>query len=196
MLEDKALYEFVLNFLDEGIPENYHFHDRHHTEYVYLKSTEIARHEACTEEEIRLIQAAALLHDTGYTIKYHQHELESCGLAKEFLPRFSYTPDEIEIICSMIMATRIPQTPTNKLEEILADADLEYLGTDLAATEADKLYRELSFLDPALTVQVWDERQIKFIGGHRYFTAFCRENREPVKIAYINEIRKRINPAF
>jgi hypothetical protein len=29
----------------------------------------------------------------------------------------------------MIMATKIPQTPQNKLEEIIADADLEYLGS-------------------------------------------------------------------
>jgi len=189
-MEDKALYDFVLDFLDKGIPENYYFHDRHHTEYVYLKASEIARNEGCSPEEIRLLEAAALLHDTGYTIKYHQHELESCGLARKFLPRFSFTPEEIEIICSMIMATRIPQTPYNKLEEILADADLEYLGTAIAESEANKLFQELASLNPELTAPEWDEMQVKFISNHRYFTEFCRLSREPSKQAYLSQIQK------
>jgi HD superfamily phosphodiesterase len=186
---DKALYDFILDFLDSEIPENYHFHDRHHTEYVFLKATEIAINEDCSPEEIRLIQAAALLHDTGYTIKYNQHELESCKLAREFLPRFSYNAYEIEQICSMIMATRIPQTPGNKSEEILADADLEYLGTSLAEPEAEKLYRELASLNPKLSPAAWDEMQVKFISNHQYFTGYCLKNREPLKQEYLNKIR-------
>jgi HD superfamily phosphodiesterase len=191
VVTDKALSEFVLNFLDSTIPEHYRFHDRHHTEYVHLKATEIALSEDCSEEEIRLIQAAALLHDTGYSRKYHQHEEESCMIARDILPRFSYKPDEIDLICSMIMATRIPQTPLNKLEEILADADLEYLGTNLASLEAGKLFEELQFIDPSLSLETWGERQLKFIGSHQYFTKYCRENREPQKQAYLDEITKR-----
>jgi len=192
VLTDKALSDFVFEFLDSTIPANYRFHDRHHTEYVHLKATEIAISEDCSPEEIRLIQAASLLHDTGYSRKYHQHEEESCKIAREILPRFSYKPDEIEQICSMIMATRIPQTPLNKLEEILADADLEYLGTNLASLEAGNLFEELFFIDPSLTPEIWDERQLKFIGNHQYFTKFCKENREPQKQAYLNEITKRV----
>ena len=35
---------------------------------------------------------------------------------------------DIEIICGIIMATKIPQRPKNYLEEIICDADLNYLG--------------------------------------------------------------------
>lgn len=189
---NKDLTNFILNFLDSGIPSNYYFHNRHHTHYVYEKATEIALKENCSGQEIRLIQAAALLHDTGYTVKYQHHEEESCNLAREFLPRFSYSTEEIDTICSLIMATRIPQTPTGILEEILADADLEYLGTNLAAEEADKLFKELASLNPALTPATWDEMQLKFISNHAYFTDFCRTCREPKKQQYLTEIKNRM----
>lgn len=55
----------------------------------------------------------------------------------------------------MIMATKIPQSPKNKLEEIIADADLEYLGTDEAAKKADDFFKELHHLHPSLTKEEW-----------------------------------------
>ena len=49
-------------------------------------------------------------------------------MAKEELPKFGLSEKDIELICGMIMATKIPQNPKTKLEKIIADADLEYLG--------------------------------------------------------------------
>ena len=93
----------------------------------------------------------------------------------------------------MIMATKIPQSPQNKLEEIIADADLEYLGTESAGVKADLFFNELQHLNPSLTKAEWDKTQISFLQQHHYFTGFCKENREQVKTAYlqwlINETR-------
>ena len=35
-----------------------------------------------------------------------------------YLPEYGYSTGQIDRICGMIMATQIPQTPHNKLEEI------------------------------------------------------------------------------
>lgn len=58
--------------------------------------------------------------------KHAGHEFEGCLIARTALPGFGYTGEDI-MICGMIMATKIPQSPTNILEEIICDADLDYL---------------------------------------------------------------------
>ena len=90
----------------------------------------------------------------------------------------------------MIMATQIPQTPNTKLEEIIADADLEYLGTGLAETVSERLYQELLHLNPDMTVEAWNKIQVDFLQKHRYFTGFCRKHKEPVKQAYLSKLQE------
>ena len=85
----------------------------------------------------------------------------------------------------MIMATKMPQSPNNKLEEIIADADLEYLGSVDVAEKATRLFRELQWLNPSLTAAQWKKTQISFLQNHRYFTRFCKDNREPLKHGYL-----------
>jgi hypothetical protein len=92
----------------------------------------------------------------------------------------------------MIMATQIPQSPENKLEEILADADLEYLGTEAFERTANDLFRELQSINPDLTEEKWLNTQISFIGKHHFFTGFCKENREQTKQVYLQKLLQSI----
>ena len=92
----------------------------------------------------------------------------------------------------MIMATKMPQSPQNKVEAILADADLEYLGTDSVEEKAENLYKELQHLNPALTKSQWLKTQISFLQAHRYFTRFCKENRQPAKQVYLNKLTNQL----
>jgi predicted metal-dependent HD superfamily phosphohydrolase len=152
------------------------------------KAIEIGQYENCTEHEIKLLIAAALWHDTGYTNTHHGHEEESCALARQYLPGFGYSDNDIDTICGMIMATKIPQLPKNKLEEIIADADLEYLGTEDAANKADSLFRELHSINPSLTFEEWNRVQISFLQQHHYFTHYCKNKREPFKQSYLEHL--------
>ena len=127
-------------------------------------------------------------HDVGYINIYTGHEEESCRLARQYLPQYGYMDDEIEKICGMIMATKIPQLPKTKLEEIIADADMEYLGTGNAARWANDLFKELTTLNPDLTKEKWNIVEIEFLKSHHFFTPFCKENRQPAKMAYLNKL--------
>ena len=60
----------------------------------------------------------------------------------EFLPGFDFTSAEIARVCELIMATKLPQTVTDRLSAILCDADLYYLGTDDYGRMAEALYQE------------------------------------------------------
>ena len=163
---------FVIDLLKEKLSPFYYYHNHEHTLYVMDRAIEIGQHENCTEKEIDLLTTAALWHDTGFINTYSKHEEESCVLARQYLPAFGYSADEINSICGMIMATRLPQSPQNKLEAIVADADLEYLGTPLAGKGADRLFKELHYLNPSLTKEQWYKTQVSFLQNHQYFTAF------------------------
>ena len=68
------------------------------------------------------------------------------------------------------MATKIPQKPQNLLEEIIADADLDYLGRDDFFIIGDQLFNELKATYVVNQVSDWDQIQIKFLENHHYFT--------------------------
>jgi uncharacterized protein len=192
MHSDELMKDFVIKYLNENLPAGYHYHNDEHTLYVVAKVIEIGGEEDCTDHEIKLLTAAALWHDTGYVVSYNDHEIESCRLAQQHLPHFGYTDDEIRAMCGMIMATQIPQTPTNKLEQIIADADLEYLGTGLAEIISERLYLELRHLNPHMTLDAWNRIQVNFLQKHRYFTDFCREHKEPGKQAYLSKLQEQL----
>lgn len=187
MQSKHQMKEFVFNLLKDNLSKDLYYHNPEHTLYVIEKALEIGRHEGCTEQELDLIEAAALWHDTGYTKTYRNHEEESCKMARLYLPDYGYSSDEIDIIIGMIMATKLPQLPKNKLEEIISDADLEYLGTATFETKANALFRELQFINPELTKEKWNLTQVSFLKKHRYFTRFCIENRDPVIQEYLKK---------
>jgi uncharacterized protein len=179
------LQHFVVDLLKDNLPVGYCYHNYQHTLYVQEKAVQIGRHEHCTEKEIELLSTAALWHDTGYINTYDGHEAASCVLAKKYLPEYGFAQTEIDKICSMIMATKVPQLPKNKLEAIIADADLAYLGTIDAEEKAYDLFKELQSLTPSLTTAAWDKIQIIFLQSHHYFTDYCIKNKEQQKQAYL-----------
>jgi uncharacterized protein len=188
MQSSQHMQSFVTRLLKQKLPAFYYYHNYAHTLYVTEKAIEIGKHEKCTAKEKDLLTAAALWHDTGFISTYAKHEEESCKLARQYLPGYGYSAEDINAVCGMIMATRLPQSPKNKLETIVADADLEYLGTSKAHETADKLFKEMQHLNPSLTKAQWNKTQVAFLQAHRYFTAFCKENREPQKQAYLQSL--------
>lgn len=188
MQSNAYMQSFVVSLLKEKLSPFYYYHNQAHTLYVEQKAIEIGGHEGCSKKEIDLLRAAALFHDTGFINTYNGHEEESCVLARQYLPAYGYSNDDIDTICGMIMATKLPQHPHNKLEEIIADADLEYLGTTTVTDTAYKLYQEQQHLHPSLTEAAWNKTQISFLKKHHYFTRFCKEQKEPAKLAYLNKL--------
>ncbi len=105
------------------------------------------------------------------------------------LPQFDISPEEIRKICGMIMATKIPQEPSTLYEKILADADLEYLGTDSFYETSELLYRELLHKQPKLSRQQWNEIQVNFLSSHTYHTNYCKVHCEPIKAAHLEALK-------
>lgn len=170
------------------------YHGPHHTLDVMQAAERIGRSEGLSEEEVMLVKVAALFHDSGFLNKYQENEPEGAKLAKRELPRYGFTDAQVEIVEGMILATKIPQDPKNHLEEILCDADLDYLGRD--KEEFDKisssLAQELIDMKILKSIDAWDPIQVKFLEMHKYYTKTCILTRRPVKIQRLREIKDRL----
>ena len=64
-------------------------------------------------------------------------------VSREILPKYGYTDEQINQVKELIYATIIPHDPKNKLEQIICDADLDYLGRDDFFEISETLRREL-----------------------------------------------------
>ena len=157
------------------------YHHGEHTLRVVDIAAMIATHEKTGVESMRLIKTAALFHDTGFLISPKDHEQESIRIARQHLPALGYSQVEIDIIAGLILATEIPQQPKTHEEMIVADADLEYMGTDDFDIISDSLFRELTYFRPTLTEDEWNSIQISFLQKHHYHTEFCKKFRAPKK---------------
>ncbi len=179
---------FILNEL-EGLSPALTYHGKHHTLDVLAVSEQLCLSEKVSEHETILVLTAALLHDTGFLRYYKDHETHSCTIAEEWLPQFGYTEGAIKRVCELIRATKIPQSPQNHLEEILCDADLDYLGRDDFYAIGQTLFQEIKTLKMVETEIDWNEMQIRFLENHRYFTATSRRERGATQYKHLTELR-------
>lgn len=188
MKDWNKLYTYILNYLKEKLPPFLTYHHWQHTLHVIEMAEYIGKKEHANEYDILLLKTAALFHDSGFTTIKNGHEEEGIKLACAVLPNFGYTTKEIEIISNLIRATAIPQRPKTKLESILADADLEYLGTDSFDRIGNSLFEEFKYYNASLTKKDWIKIQIDFLTNHHYHTDYCIKNRTPKKIEHLNEL--------
>ena len=134
---------FILDKLERELSGDLTYHGMHHTLDVLYVTEELCYFEKVSPYEAILLKTAALFHDSGFTINNKDHEVLGCNIAREHLPRYDFSAAEIEQICGMIMATKIPQSPRNPLEQIICDADLDYLGREDFFSIGNSMYEEL-----------------------------------------------------
>lgn len=175
------VYTFLINELQVGLPEHLTYHNSQHTNNVIEAATNLATAENLVGDELLLLKTAALFHDAGFLTHTQNHEAASCQLAIKYLPKFDYSPENIATICEAIMATKIPQTPTNTLGEILCDADLYYLGTNNYTAYASNLYNENVALGTITSEKEWHDKQINFLTSHQYYTNTAIKQLAPKK---------------
>lgn len=191
-MQYEKVHDFILKKLESDLPSYLIYHNVNHTREVIKAAEYIGSQEGITEKEMTLLKTAALFHDTGFLQHHQGHELQSCKLATEYLPQYGYDADDIDQVCEMIMATRLPQTPSNLLSKILCDADLFYLGGDKYEEISDKLFHEFRRNHLVKTSAEWDIRQAEFLGSHTYFTDTARKELNEKKAKALNGLREKL----
>jgi len=187
----RAAEDHILHRLRTELSERLLYHGVEHTLDVLQAAEALCASEGVFGRNLILVKTAALFHDAGFLCDRHDgHEYQGCLIAQHTLPHFGYSSADIEAICGMIMATRIPQTPTNLLEQILCDADLDYLGRTDFYRIGRNLYEELTAYGLLHGEEAWNRLQVSFLTHHRYHTRTNIALREPVKQHYLEELRQ------
>jgi len=166
--------EYVLSILNERTPTQNVYHSLDHTKDVVQASIEIGIKENLTPDEMEMIQIAAWFHDVGYIEKAEGHEEISAMYASNFLTEENYPSDRIGIVIGCILATKVPQSPKNKLEKIICDADLNHLGRKTFFERNDKFGTEIqNNRHHLLSEYEWITKTIDFVTRHRFFTEYA-----------------------
>ena len=184
------LYDFMIEKLTNELPSNLYYHNLKHTIDVTNMAEVISQKENANREEQLIIRTAALLHDSGFCVDYDNHEFHSVKIAKEILPVFNYNVQQIEQVGELIMATKFPPIPKNHLEEIICDADLDYLGRKDFIPISRNLFIELYERKKIKSVDEWLKIQINFIEKHSYFTDTAKNSRDVNKNQQLDNLRQ------
>jgi predicted metal-dependent HD superfamily phosphohydrolase len=182
----------LIQLLDQKLPKDLHYHTLGHTKDVVKAVERLALLEGVRDEGLFLLKTAALFHDAGFTEQYEHNEPIGARLAEEMLPKHGYSELHIKTITELIYVTQIPHKPVNKLQEIMCDADLDYLGTDSFDEISDNLRKELLAKGKIQTEKEWDEIQVSFLKVHRYFTTTAIQTRLKKKKENLKKVSQRL----
>jgi len=181
----------VCKCLTDKLDPRLFYHNVDHTLDVLGQAVAIASKEDIhNPEQLLLLKTAALYHDMGFLTTYAGHEAAGCEMAARELKAFGFTAGETALICGMIMATKIPQGPQTHMEQVICDADLDYLGRDDFEKISDHLRREFLAFGIIKDDREWEERQISFFESHRYFTAFSKQSRNDTKAIHLLSLKE------
>ena len=185
----EAIKTQLLQKLTLHLPKELYYHGVHHTLDVLKQAERIAAEENVTNElDLQLLRLACLYHDSGFLKTRNMHEEASCELARKDLLAYDISDENIDWICGMILATRIPQIPLNQMERIICDADLDYLGREDFFEISQNLFHELKETGVVNTIGEWNLVQVNFFKQHMYFTQTNKLLRGPVKNKHLGMI--------
>lgn len=184
------LAEFIIDKMKRELPPYIVYHSVEHTLDVYDAAVRLAKLEGLDETSTRLVSAAALLHDSGITVAFLDHEDLSAEIAGKYLPSFGFLPDEVSRVQQMILSTKLPQEAQSIEEKILCDADLDYLGRNDFFIIGQKLRLEWELIGNKVSLCDWYVIQMNFLRNHNYFTNSAMELRNERKLQNLEEIQQ------
>lgn len=189
----QATEQYVRSLFNNKSNKEFVYHNLNHTLEVVRFSGQIADYYRLPEDARHLLILSAWFHDVGYLrVDPQDHEEESARIARDFLSGMRADEELIVGVEECIRATRMPQSPSSLVEQILCDADLYHLGTDKFFERNQALREEVnSFREEKVSKKEWRAMNVEFMERHRYFTDYCREKLEPGKQKNLDEIQAR-----
>ncbi|HIP31225.1 MAG TPA: response regulator [Crocinitomicaceae bacterium] len=184
----------ILNRLKSLLPDDLLYHDIHHTINVEKAIIRYAKLEGIDKENTYLLRTAALFHDAGFVIQFEDNEDFGIQMAKSSLPKFGYSEEQINVIAGMINSTKISLEPKNILEEIMCDADFDYLGRPDYNVIAKKLRKEMVNYGQTMSDIEWVNYQLEFLEDtHQFYTESAINIRRQGKQQRIRKLRIELN---
>lgn len=152
------------------------YHNIDHTRDVVSACRIICDAIGIAGEDRAVVVVSAWWHDVGYLFGGPvNHEERSAEKAAEFLQAAGVPPSFIQRVRGCIMATKMPQSPTNELERIICDADLYHLGTVNFKPYTKRIRKEAELYGAKpISGEEWRLATIELLRTHRYHTEYAR----------------------
>jgi len=172
------LEDLVFESILKNLPEYIHYHSLEIAQKVYNQAFLLCRAEEIDQDDRVLIRTAALFLNTGLTQAYNNHENRSAVICREVLPSFQYSEKQIDQICNLILATKLPFDPQNRLEKILIDAKMDYIGRPSYSTKIKLLHQELNEAGIKINGQQFKNKQLELLFEFEFYTLSAQRLRE------------------
>ncbi|MFT6872746.1 MAG: hypothetical protein ACJAVN_001758 [Roseivirga sp.] len=170
----------VFELLRNELPEVYYYHSFDHTENMLEVAPSYIAYEEINAKDSELLMIAILFHDVGFIDSWKSHEIRGAKIASEYMMKHGCPSDEIQIVENLILATQIPQNPSDILQKIICDVDLDYLGSSDYDQRSELLYKEWLALDIIKDRSDWKRKELDFLKNQKFHTTFGLVNRQPV----------------
>ncbi len=181
----------ILNRLKSMLPEELVYHDINHTLNVEKAAIRIAKLEGLTDYETMLLRTAVYYHDAGFLVQYDDNEEYAVKMANNILPYFGYNTEEVKIITEIIESTKSGKKPQTILQQIMCDADHDYLGRADYYHVVKKLREELENQEIFMDDTEWLDFQLNYLENkHQFYTETAKNIRQGGKKARILELKK------
>lgn len=190
----EAADNFILHLYNNELPNTFVYHNYTHSKRVYKSINEIIENSQIDVKDATILRLAALLHDTGYTVKRDGHEEEGAKIARKFLESKNVEEDIIAGVEKCILATKFKDTvPQNDLEKIIRDADSSHFGKDYFDEASEFLRQEYLFQNVHnYSSSEWLDENIKvLVQDHQYYTDYALKNWQPVKEENLADLIKK-----
>jgi predicted metal-dependent HD superfamily phosphohydrolase len=187
--------EYATDIFLTKVNKSIHFHTLQHTQEVVTGCEKMAGYYQLADEDRFALTLAAWFHDTGYSGGQAKgHENLSIELATKFMKEKGLIQPVIDKVIGCINATRLPQSPTHLIEQIICDADLFHLGTEDFKEKNRLLRDELNdFGGMDLSKKDWRKKNIEFLEDHHYFTSYGKDQLDPLKQVYLQELKEKVS---
>lgn len=187
----KEVRNYVFNMFKNELPPEVVYHNFDHTVEVVNAAFEIGKAENISNKEMEALLLAAWFHDTGNIKGYENHEEESKKIAIHFLEGKGFEQDKLAEIEALIDATKMPQQPKSKLEEIICDADMVHLASKDFKEKSELLKLEWELLGyKDLSEFEWCCENDSFLTKHTFFTNYAYENFNSQKVKNFLKLKK------
>jgi HD superfamily phosphodiesterase len=189
----EAAQQFATEKLKSELPNYVKYHDLGHTQTVANEVADLAKKEGVDENTIRVLEVAAWMHDLGYLQKVEGHEELSVQIAREFMNLHEVDVAEQELVTRLIRATALDRSASDKLEEIIKDADLAHLGLEFSEERTEMLRQEREILeDKPIKKMDWAKMNIEFFERNNYYTSAAKEKYGDKKQAVLDALKAKV----
>jgi len=186
--------QYVFNLFKDKLSSEYLYHNFNHTLNVVLAVDELIRGENINDNDANHLKIAAWFHDSGYISGNLNHEENSIVILKNFLDQFPEHGLNIDLLESIILATKLESEPKSYLEKCLRDADYYHFTKENYCEANFLLKKEIEKThNIEISEENWCLENLEMLTKKHYFyTDYAKTHWQPKKEKAIFDLFKQL----